>query len=363
MGHAEEQTNVSEIVARQVSAGRGDTAAFIAQDATLTYDELRRQVNRAGHLLRELGVRREQRVLLVLDDTTVFPIAFLGAIRIGAVPVPVSHLDKDDNFRHFVDDSYAEVIVTDAGVLDRLRGALGDRPVRWLVRGRDGAGVTELDAAMAAQPDELDAARTHRDDMAFWLYSSGSTGKPKGVVHLQHDIGVTCEQYAGGVLGLGPDDIHFSTTKLFHAYGLGNGLTFPLWFGGTSVLMSGPPKPPAILDTLRRHRPSVFFSVRRCSGCSCVIPTPTGRWTPSASACPPPSHCPRRRSPAGASASASTSSTASAPPRCCTSTAPTAPATCGRHHRHAGPRLRAQARRRRGRGRGGPGHRRAVRAR
>jgi benzoate-CoA ligase family protein len=261
MGQADQLTNVSGIVARQVAAGRGDDTAFIASDATLTYEELRRQVNRAGHLLRALGVRREQRVLLVLDDTTAFPIAFLGAMRIGAVPVPVSHLDKDDNFRHFVDDSYAEVVVADAGVLDRVRGALGDRPVRWLVRGRDDAGVTELDAALAAQPDELDAAPTHRDDMAFWLYSSGSTGKPKGVVHLQHDIGVTCEQYAGGVLGLGPGDVHFSTTKLFHAYGLGNGLTFPLWFGATSVLLAGPPKPPAILETLRRHRPTVFFSV------------------------------------------------------------------------------------------------------
>jgi benzoate-CoA ligase family protein len=253
--------NVSEIVERQVRAGRGDATAFIASDATLTYEALRRQVNRAGHLLRALGVRREQRVLLVLDDTTVFPIVFLAAIRIGAVPVPVSHLDKDDNYRHFVDDSYAEVVVTDAGVLDRMRGALGDRPVRWLVRGRDEAGVTELDGALAAQDDDLDAAATHPDDVAFWLYSSGSTGKPKGVVHLQHDIGVTCEQYAGGVLGLTPEDVHFSTTKLFHAYGLGNGLTFPLWFGGTSVLLAGPPKPPAILATLRAHRPSVFFSV------------------------------------------------------------------------------------------------------
>jgi benzoate-CoA ligase len=253
--------NVSEIVEGHVSAGRGDATAFIASDATLTYEELRRQVNRAGHLLRALGVRREERVLLVLDDTTVFPIVFLAAIRIGAVPVPVSHLDKDDNYRHFVDDSYAEVVVCDAAVLDRLRAALDGRSVRWLVRGRDDAGVTELDAAMAAQPPELEAVPTHPDDTAFWLYSSGSTGKPKGVVHLQHDIGVTCEQYAGGVLGLGPDDVHFSTTKLFHAYGLGNGLTFPLWFGGTSVLLSGAPRPPAILETLRARRPSVFFSV------------------------------------------------------------------------------------------------------
>jgi acyl-coenzyme A synthetase/AMP-(fatty) acid ligase len=140
-----------------------------------------------------LGVRREHRVLLVLDDTSVFPVVFLGAMRIGAVPVPVSPLDRDDNFRHFVDDSYAEVVVTDAAVLDRLATALGRRPVRWLVTNRQGQGVVEFEEAMRSQPDELEPADTHRDDMGFWLYSSGSTGRPKGVVHLQHDIEVTCE--------------------------------------------------------------------------------------------------------------------------------------------------------------------------
>jgi benzoate-CoA ligase family protein len=258
---AEAHLNAAEVLDRQVQSGRGESRAVIAEDATLTYDELRRQVNRAGALLRELGVRREQRVLLVLDDTTAFPILFLGAIRIGAVPVPVSPLDKDENFRHFVEDSYAEVVATDAPMLERLRGVLGNRGIRWLARGGEGPGVVELDAGMAPQSDELDAARTHRDDVAFWLYSSGSTGKPKGVVHLHHDIEVTCENYARGVLGLGPEDRGFSTTKLFHAYGLGNGLTFPLSCGGASVLMSGPPRPERILSTLRAHRPSVFFSV------------------------------------------------------------------------------------------------------
>jgi benzoate-CoA ligase family protein len=257
----QERCNASDVVERQVTAGRGDATALIADDATLTYDELRRQVNRAGGLLRELGVRREQRVLLVLDDTSTFPIMFLGAMRIGAVPVPVSHLDKDDNFRHFVDDSYAELVVADPGVLDRLMGALDGRTVRWLCRGRDDADVVELDAGLAAQPDELDAATTHRDDMAFWLYSSGSTGKPKGVVHLHHDIEVTCENYAGRVLGLKADDITFSTTKMFHAYGLGNSLSFPLWAGATAVVMSGRPAPAPIFEHARRHRPTVFFSV------------------------------------------------------------------------------------------------------
>jgi benzoate-CoA ligase len=94
--------------------------------------------------------------------------------------------------------------------------------------------------------------------MAFWLYSSGSTGKPKGVVHLHHDIEVTCENYARQVLGLRADDITFSTTKLFHAYGLGNGLSFPLWFGATSVIMRGPTRPEPILATLREHRPTAW---------------------------------------------------------------------------------------------------------
>jgi benzoate-CoA ligase len=253
--------NASQIVDRHVEAGRAGKTAFIAADATLTYEQLRRQVNRAGGLLRELGVGREHRVLLVLDDTTAFPILFLGAMRIGAVPVPVSHLDKGDNFRHFVEDSYATIVATDAETLPRLQAELAGHDLRYVVRGGEGTGVVELDGGLAAQADELDPAPTHRDDMAFWLYSSGSTGKPKGVVHLHHDIEVTCESYAGQVLGLREDDVTFSTTKLFHAYGLGNGLSFPLWFGATSVLMRGPSRPAPILATLREHRPTVFFSV------------------------------------------------------------------------------------------------------
>src|SRR5439155_7499260 len=137
--------NASTIVDRQVEAGRADKAAFVAADATLSYEDLRRQVNRAGHLLRELGIAREHRVLLVLDDTTAFPIAFLGAMRIGAVPVPVSQLDKDENFRHYVEDSYATVVVTDAGSLDRLRGVLAGEDVRFVARGATGSDVVELD--------------------------------------------------------------------------------------------------------------------------------------------------------------------------------------------------------------------------
>ena len=253
--------NASLVLDRNVETGRGDKPAVLASDRTLTYDELRRAANRMGGLLGSLGVRREERVLMVLDDTSAFPVTFMGALRIGAVPVPVSAMDKDDNFRHFVEDSYATVVVADAGLVPRLQHVLAGRGLTFVSAGGPAEGSTEMWAALDAFEDELGPVSTHPDDVAFWLYSSGSTGLPKGVVHLHHDIQVTCERYGSQVLGIQEADIHFSTTKLQHAYGLGNGLTFPFHFGATAVLMNGPPRLERILETLREHRPTVFFSV------------------------------------------------------------------------------------------------------
>ena len=218
--------------------------------------------------------------------------------------------------------------ITDANLVPRLREALAGMELRLVARGGDGPDVLELDGGARRAGRRARPGADHRDDMAFWLYSSGSTGKPKGVVHLQHDIEITCEYFAGEVLGIREDDVMFSTTKLFHAYGLGNGLSFPLWFGATSVLMRGPTRPERILATLRDHRPTVFFSVPALYGA--LVRDPGGRrrarlgahvrvgrrGAPAAD-----------RSTAGRSASGSRSSTASARRRCCTSSARTGPGT------------------------------------
>ena len=258
---APERFNASLLLDRNIDRGRAGKAAVHAVDRSLTYGELLAQASRAGNLLRALGVAREERVLLVLDDTTAFPVVFLGAMRLGAVPVPVSPLDKADNFRHFVDDSYARVVVADAGSIPMLREVLDGRDLTFVSARGPAEGAIDLEAELAAQDDELVPAATHRDDMAFWLYSSGSTGRPKGVVHLHHDIEITCETYARQVLGVREDDVLFSTTKLQHAYGLGNDLSFPLHFGATAVLSAGPPKPDTLLAVLRERRPTIFFSV------------------------------------------------------------------------------------------------------
>ena len=254
--------NASTLIDRNLEAGRGESPALLAGDATVTYAELSRAIARTGHFLREAGVRREDRVLLILDDTPVFHAAFLGAIRIGAVPVPVNPLDRPNNLAYYLEDSAARALIADAAVIEKIAPALGgDNGLVVTIANGDPTESTSYERAIDGQPDELPPAGTHRDDMAFWLYSSGSTGRPKGVVHLQHDIQVTIDTYARHVLRLTEQDVCFSTTKLYHAYGLGNGLSFPFAAGAAAVPATGRMRPDVILETVARYRPTVFFCV------------------------------------------------------------------------------------------------------
>src|ERR687889_700751 len=151
---APERFNASVLLDRNIEQGRAGKPAVHAVDRSLTYGELLAQAARAGNLLRALGVAREERVLLVLDDTTAFPTVFLGAMRLGAVPVPVSPLDKADNFRHFVDDSYARVVVADAGCVPMLREALDERDVTFVSAGGPADGAVDLQAKAAKNPGQ-----------------------------------------------------------------------------------------------------------------------------------------------------------------------------------------------------------------
>jgi benzoate-CoA ligase family protein len=255
--------NASVIVDRNLETGRGEKAAIFCGDDKVTYGELARRINRSGHALKkELGVGREDRVLLVLDDTPSFPVAFFGAMRMGAIPVPVNTLLEADDYRFFVEDSRARVVIADQMHYEKVRDALkgaSETVEIVLTNGRE-EGAHILEDLLESGEDELSPAGTHKDDPAFWLYSSGSTGNPKGVVHLQHDIDYTCETYARHVLEIDESDRCFSTTKLFHAYGFGNGISFPYWAGGSSVLLPGRPTPEAVLETIKRFEPTLFFS-------------------------------------------------------------------------------------------------------
>jgi benzoate-CoA ligase len=255
--------NAGTLVDANLDAGRESKAALITADnRTVSYGELYSLVNRVAARLGDFGVRREQRVLMVLDDTPAFPATFLGAMRIGAVPIPVNFLARQQDFGYFLDDSYAVAAVVDAVFLGKVGPEVDKREhVRLIVANGDAGDAESLDEWLAAGDMEVDPVMAHPDDMGFWLYSSGSTGAPKGVVHRHGNLVATCEHYAKPTLGISDEDVTFSTTKMFHAYGLGNNLSFPLSVGATAVYSTGPPTPDKLLERVATHKPTLYFSV------------------------------------------------------------------------------------------------------
>jgi benzoate-CoA ligase len=247
------------------NAARADKAAFIDDHGTLTYGALADRVRRVAAGLLALGLRREERVLLLMHDCADWPVCFLGAMYAGIVPVAVNTLLTADDYAYMLQHSRAQVaLVSDAlrpvlatamaKVPHELQQVLVSRPTGAL-----GDGQQALDTLIDRHPPLAAPAATQGDDIGFWLYSSGSTGRPKGTVHTHANPWWTAHLYAGPVLGLTEHDICFSAAKLYFAYGLGNALTFPMSVGATVVLMAERPTPDAVFQRWLAHRPTVFF--------------------------------------------------------------------------------------------------------
>jgi benzoate-CoA ligase family protein len=264
-GSIPDQFNVATYyVDRNVAEGRGNNVAIEAGDQRITYREVLEKVNRVGNALRDvLGVRLEERVLLLLLDCPEFVYSFFGAIKSGAVAVPVNTLWKSPDYEYVLNDSRAGVVIVSEALLPQLQGIPREH-LRYLreivVVGNAPAGTRSFDELLTGSA-ELEAEPTCKDDAALWLYSSGSTGFPKGCVHLHHDMVVCSDLYGRGVLDVLETDRCYSVAKLFFAYGLGNALYFPFGVGATTVLFPGPPTPANVLDVVSKHRPTLFFSV------------------------------------------------------------------------------------------------------
>ena len=231
---------------------------------TLTYGELDERVRRFAAGLLQQGVQPEQRILLVMVDTIDLPVAFLGALFAGVVPVPVNTLLPADNYAYMLKHSDAKLVIVSDVLLPVVQEALTEsgRAVPLFVSGQQAASTAAFDDLLADSPLAADGnADTHADHFAFWLYSSGSTGQPKGTVHSHANLYWTAELYGKPVLGVREDDVVFSAAKLFFAYGLGNGLTFPLSVGATTILMAERPTPAAVFTRLTQQRVSLFCGV------------------------------------------------------------------------------------------------------
>lgn len=273
LGIPETFNAAAHFVDRHVAEGRGANVAIECLDERMTYDDVRRNVNRCGSALRDaLGVRPEERVLLLLLDGPSFVYAFFGAIKIGAVAIPLNTLWKSADYEFVVRDSGAQVLIVSAELVPQIEKISADVRARLRHVVVTGAPFEQL---LASGNASLDAAPTHRDAPAFWLYSSGSTGRPKGCVHLQHDMAVCAELFGKGILGITERDRTYSVAKLFFAYGLGNALYFPFAVGATTILSPAAPTPQSVYEVIERYRPTLFYSVPTSYGMLLARPAPS----------------------------------------------------------------------------------------
>jgi benzoate-CoA ligase len=243
-----------------------DRTAILGEPSAVTYGELQSLVSRAGNALRSAGCGVGDRVVIVLPDSVEFIAAFFGAAKIGAVAVPVNPMTRQADYAYCLADSDAQFVIVHELALGEVLPALARAPVRLVVvvgRPPQNSALNTVDwrSWISGASDLLQAHPTRSDDTAFFLYTSGSSGTPKGVVHQQKDMLVCAESYAKGVLGLREDDRTFSVSKLFFAYGLGNGMYFPFSVGATTILNPERPRPDRVLELVQRYRPTVFFSV------------------------------------------------------------------------------------------------------
>jgi 4-hydroxybenzoate-CoA ligase len=254
---------VTWLLDRNIEEGRGEKLAFTDTVSELSYGDLQKQSCRVANLLRHLGVRREERVAMIMLDTTDFPAVFLGAIRAGIVPVPLNTLLTADQYAYVLADCRARVLFISEALLPVMKEIIGRMPDldHVIVAGKEAQGHRKLSDELAGQSDAFVTAATHPDEPAFWLYSSGSTGMPKGVRHLHSSLAATAETYAKQVLGIREDDVGLSAAKLFFAYGLGNALTFPMSVGATTILNSERPTPAVMFALMHKYNPSIFFGV------------------------------------------------------------------------------------------------------
>ncbi|GAA6141733.1 benzoate-CoA ligase family protein [Hydrogenophaga sp. 5NK40-0174] len=292
----------------EANASRGSKTALIDDKGQLSYAELADQVQRFSAGLISLGLRREERVLLLMHDSSDWVVAFLGALHAGIVPVAVNTLLTAKDYGYMLENSRAQAALVSAALLPTLQTAMdgAQHEVQHLVVSRPADTLPSGAIDMATLIDQQtlgasQAANTHADEPAFWLYSSGSTGAPKGTVHTQANLYWTAVLYGQAVLKLREDDVVFSAAKLFFAYGLGNALSFPLSVGATVILMAERPTPQAVFQRMKQHQTTVFYgaptgyggmlaspdlpekaevSMRLCSSAGEALPRDIGeRWT------------------------------------------------------------------------------------
>jgi len=254
----------TKLIDETVEKGLGDKVLVYYKDKTYTYAEMQKMINRVGNALKILGVHMEERVMLVMYDSPEAMACFFGTIKIGAIPIPINYMYTMHDYRYLLNNSRARTLIADSDFIEAIEGfrdkflylentiIVGEKTRAYHISFHD---------IVDRCSDKLDVAYTTFEDAAFWNYTSGSTGVPKAAVHLQHDVFFCIDNYAKAVLGITHEDILFSASKFFFAYGLGNSFFYPPALGASVVLLPSRPRPETIFSTITKYRPTVFFGV------------------------------------------------------------------------------------------------------
>jgi benzoate-CoA ligase family protein len=250
---------VSLYLDRHIEGGRGGRTAIHYNDRTYTYRDVFELTNRAGNGFAKLGVQKGDRVIMMMYDSPYWVAVYLGAMKIGAVPVPVNVLATPSNLAYFIQDSKASVLVVEQDLLEKIEN-LSSLETRIVVRGEPGKNMVSLLEMIESASPHLEACATTPLDHSYWLYTSGTTGRPKGVIHLHKDLVYAIEVY-GSTIGFTSDDICYGVPKLFFSYGLNMGLQLPFYYGASVALCEDRPLPAGVLANLEKFRPTMFFSV------------------------------------------------------------------------------------------------------
>jgi benzoate-CoA ligase len=242
----------------------GDKVVIYYKDQKLTYKDVQKLVNKAAHALKVLGVSQDDRVMLVTYDSPEFVASFFGAIKIGAIPIPINYMYTADDYRYLLNDSHARALVVHEDFVSEIeswRDELKYLESTIVVGKKTKDFHISFQEIMDKSSDKCEPTYTIADDFAFILYSSGSTGTPKGAIHLQHDPFSLIEGYAKGVLEMNDKDIVLSASKCFFAYGLGNNIFFPFGTHAASVMLPDRPMPQTIFETITKYKPTIFAGV------------------------------------------------------------------------------------------------------
>ncbi|SPF45661.1 Benzoate--CoA ligase [Syntrophobacter sp. SbD1] len=250
---------VSLYLERHIEGGRGDRVAVYYKDRRVTYKDIFELTNRVGNAFSRLGLKKGDRVVMMMYDSPDWIAVYLGAMKMGAVPVPVNILATQSDLEYFIKDSEASALVVEEDLLPKIKD-VSSSGIKIVVRGKKIDGIPSLDEIIEAASPSLEMYQTSKLDHSYWLYTSGTTGKPKGVVHLHKDLVYAIEVY-GSTIGFTPDDICYGVPKLFFSYGLNMGLQLPFYYGAAVALVEDRPVPAGVLENLQKYRPTMFFSV------------------------------------------------------------------------------------------------------